>query len=637
VPADAAVISEAADPAHPAFAATTVDNDPAQAVTDHGTHTGGIVASGDATYPGVAPGIDRLIGSGGSAFALGVDTDLGPGAADPAETLSVSFGGPAAADGEDNPADVLTSVFGVGQALAAGNENTDGTPTVGNIGRNVLTVAGFNDVGTLASGDDVVLGSSSRGPTPGGRKKPDLTAPAGAVVAPSAAWASPPANPDFTAMTGTSMAAPHVAGAMTLLEGAGITDPMAQRAILINSARPWDGAATGLAGWAPPQVGWRPEVGWGELDLAAALAGRGNHMLGAVAAGEASYYAATVPAGSRATLAYELRGYFVGFPDPGTQTFAYTQSNLDLRQYEADGTEVPPAPAPPHGGGPDAIDPNDTVEQVRAPAGGPHQVIYKVEAASTVEGAAAEPFAIAAAEPLTALVPPVAVPTGATADPAGPVRCSEPVAIRASLRNDSADLAATEASVAIEPPAGVELVAGDPEQAVSGGELAPAETSAPHSWTVRATSDGPKQVRIAGSGSGFGTELRREATVTVDADCSPPGTRIDAAPGDPTSDPVPRLRFSGSGGASGFECARDGGAYAPCASPLELPGLAEGAHRVAVRAVDAAGNRDPSPASASFTVDRSVRGPGLRVASARLGAGGRRAGSVRIRTGEPAV
>jgi hypothetical protein len=634
VPADAAVISEAADPTHPAFAGTTVDNDPTQAVTDHGTHTGGIIASGDATYPGVAPGIDRLIGSSNELYALGIATDLGPGATDPAETFNISFGGPAANEDEDKPDDILTQVFGVGQAFGAGNDNVDGTPTVGNIGRNVLTVAGFNDVGTVASTDDVVLGISSRGPTPGGRKKPDLTAPAGAVVAPSAAWASPPANPDFTAMTGTSMAAPHVAGAMTLLEGAGIPDPMAQRAILINSARPWDGAATGLAGWAPPQVGWRPEVGWGELDLTAALAARGNNMLGAVAAGEASYYAATVPAGARATLAYELRGYFVGFPDPGTQTFAYTQSNLDLHQYEADGTEVMPAPAPPHGGGPDAIDPNDTVEQVRAPAGAPHQVIYKVEAASTVEGAAAEPFAIAAAQPLTPLDPPVALPNGAAADPAGPVRCSKPVTITTSVRNDSADLAATDAAVGIELPSGIELVAGDAEQEVSDGELDPSETSAVHSWTVQATSDGPKQVRIVGTGSGFGTELRREAAVTVDADCSPPGTRIDAAPTDPTSDPVPRFRFSGSGGPSGFECALDGAAYAPCTSPLELPGLAEGTHDFAVRAVDAAGNRDPSPASAAFTVDRSVRGAGLRTASTRLRDRGRRAGSVRVRLGE---
>ncbi len=168
------------------------------------------------------------------------------------------------------------------------------------------------------------------------------------MIAPSALWNTPPSNPDFTGASGTSFSAPHVAGAMTLLEGAGIGDPMAQRAILINSARDWNGMNTGLEGWAAPQTGWRPEVGWGELDLAAALAERGNYQLGSVRGGEAAFYRATVPTGAKATLAYELRGFFVGFPNPGTQTIKYTQSNLDLRQYLASGVEVvgPPDPEP---------------------------------------------------------------------------------------------------------------------------------------------------------------------------------------------------------------------------------------------------------------------------------------------------
>jgi hypothetical protein len=107
---------------------------------------------------------------------LGVDTESSEAAEDPAETINISFGSAASWDDEDNKDDVLTNVFGVGQAFGAGNENIDGTPTVGNIGRNVLTVGGFNDVGTVDPTDDVVLGISSRGPTPGGRKKPDLTA-----------------------------------------------------------------------------------------------------------------------------------------------------------------------------------------------------------------------------------------------------------------------------------------------------------------------------------------------------------------------------------------------------------------------------------------------------------------------------
>jgi Subtilase family len=632
VPADAAILSEAVDPSHPAFGEVDVDNDPTQAVTDHGTHTGGIIASGDATYPGVAPGLDTIIGSSNELYALGLPE--GSGAEDPAEVISVSFGAPATNDNAANSDDILTNVFGVGQAFAAGNENVDGTPTVGNIGRNVLTVGGFNDVGTVSSADDVVLGISSRGPTPGGRKKPDLTAPGGSVIGPSAAWNSPPSNPDFTAMSGTSFAAPHVAGAMALLEGAGIGDPMAQRAILINGARDWDGASTGLDGWMPPQVGWRPEVGWGELDLTTALAERGNFRLGAVREGEAAYFAAAnVTAGSKATLAYELRGYFVGFPDPGTQTLTYTQSNLDLRQYLTNGTEVMPPPAPPHGGGPDAIDPNDTVEQVRAPAAGPHDVVYKVAANSTVEGANAEPFAVAGAVPLTALEPAVVQPTQVTAEPNGPVRCGRPVTVDALLTNGSNDLEATNASVTLETPGAIEISDGSPEQAVSGGDLAPGETSERHSWTVRATVDGSKHLTVSGTGGAFETDFVRSQAVTVDADCVPPATAIQAGPAGTVNDEAPRFSFSATGG-DAFQCSVDDGPFRACTSPVTLAGLADGDHAFAVRALDTAGNVDPTPARRKFRLDRRVAGAGLHPQSARIGPGARFLGSVRVRVGE---
>ena len=617
VAADAAIESEAADPTHPAFSAVTVDNDPETAVSDHGTHTGGIIASGDATFKGVAFGIDRLIGSAGVAYALGLDVDGENGAADPAEVISLSFGSTAASDDADDGDDVLTSVFGVGQAQGAGNDNVDGTPSVANIGRNVLSVGAFNDVGTVDSSDDVVLGVSSRGPTPGGRKKPDLTAPGGAVIAPSSLWNSPPSNPDFTGASGTSFSAPHVAGAMTLLEGAGIGDPMAQRAILINSARDWNGTTTGLDGWAPPQASWRPEVGWGELDLDRALAERGNYQLGDVRGGDAAFYRATVPVGAKATLAFEMRGFFVGFPNPGTQTIKYTQSNLDLRQYLLDGSEVPPPTDPGHGGGPDAVDPNDTVEQVRAPAGGPQQITYKVEASSSVVGADAEPFAITAAAPLSKLEAPDVRPVDIGATSTGAVRCGVPVTVTASLRNDSDDLVAGDAEVTLDPPVGVDLVSGQATQEVSAGDLEAGATSEQHSWTVQATTDGPKEISISGVGTGLGTPFTKSEEIIVDADCTPPGTTIDAGPIGPTNDSTPTFSFSSEAGST-FECALDGLTFQVCDDPFTAGELADGTHSFAVRAVDEVGNVDASPAESQFLVDTLVSGPESKLLSRRL-------------------
>lgn len=60
--------------------------------------------------------------------------------------------------------------------------------------------------------------------------------------------------------------------------------------------------------------------------------------------------------------------------------------------------------------------------------------------------------------------------------------------------------------------------------------------------------------------------------------------------------------FSGAPGAS-FECALDGAAFSPCASPVSLAGLAAGSsHVFAARAVDA-GLVDPTPVIQRFTID----------------------------------
>ncbi|MGH9023510.1 MAG: DUF7594 domain-containing protein, partial [Acidimicrobiia bacterium] len=52
-----------------------------------------------------------------------------------------------------------------------------------------------------------------------------------------------------------------------------------------------------------------------------------------------------------------------------------------------------------------------------------------------------------------------------------------------------------------------------------------------------------------------------------------------------------------------FECAMDGLAFAPCTSPHSYSGLPAGAHTFEVRAIDPAGNVDPTPARRSWTVN----------------------------------
>jgi Bacterial Ig-like domain/WD40-like Beta Propeller Repeat len=64
------------------------------------------------------------------------------------------------------------------------------------------------------------------------------------------------------------------------------------------------------------------------------------------------------------------------------------------------------------------------------------------------------------------------------------------------------------------------------------------------------------------------------------------------------------VAFSSNDEEATFECKLDDGNFEPCTSPKEYPDLAEGsAHTFEVRAVDTAGNTDPTPASRTWTAD----------------------------------
>ena len=88
-------------------------------------------------------------------------------------------------------------------------------------------------------------------------------------------------------------------------------------------------------------------------------------------------------------------------------------------------------------------------------------------------------------------------------------------------------------------------------------------------------------------------------------DATPPQTKIDSAPRKRAAARSARFAFSSSEPAT-FQCQRDGGSFAPCRAPKTYKSIAGGAHRFAVRAVDPAGNVDPSPAVYSWTVGQAV-------------------------------
>jgi Domain of unknown function (DUF1929) len=89
-------------------------------------------------------------------------------------------------------------------------------------------------------------------------------------------------------------------------------------------------------------------------------------------------------------------------------------------------------------------------------------------------------------------------------------------------------------------------------------------------------------------------------TFTVDA--TPPDTTITSGPSGTITRNDASFGFSASEAGSRFRCRLDSAAFEGCASPKAYSNLASGTHRFGVRAIDRAGNLDPTPAIRNFTV-----------------------------------
>ncbi|MGK5673671.1 S8 family serine peptidase [Micromonospora sp. URMC 106] len=226
-----AVLDSGIDLEHPDFAgkvATSRDFSGKGTVEDghgHGTHVASIVAgsgaAADGRYRGVAPGATLAVGkvlddSGSGTFDAVLAGMQWAAVEARARVVNMSLGS-LPTDGSD-PMSValneLTREHGTLFVVAAGNHGADETVSTPAAADAALAV------GSVSVGDELSR-FSSRGPRYGdGAAKPDLAAPGADIVAARPADVDPlgdAVGDAYQRMSGTSMAAPHVAGSAALL------------------------------------------------------------------------------------------------------------------------------------------------------------------------------------------------------------------------------------------------------------------------------------------------------------------------------------------------------------------------------------------------------------------------------------
>jgi len=201
----------------------------------HGTHTAGTIAAvgnNGAGVIGVAYGAKvvpvRVLGRGGGytsdivdgiTWASGGTVAGAPVNANPAEVINMSLGGAGACSSTYQNAINAAVGRGTTVVVAAGNDNADSSGFTPASCANVIDVAATNKSGTRASYSN--YGSLIDVAAPGG-DSPDCTT---LIVSTGNSGTRGPSTENYLCMAGTSMATPHVAGTVALMQAVRGTKP----------------------------------------------------------------------------------------------------------------------------------------------------------------------------------------------------------------------------------------------------------------------------------------------------------------------------------------------------------------------------------------------------------------------------
>ena len=439
-PFDFGIVDSGVVQDHPAFSCATIfiQHPDSTIINPHGTHVAGIAISCDSTYQGGIQDVDAVIWAnrGGSSdqFLTMSNMDWMMTAPQLPEVInhSQSYGIANVDDYNSNDSfyDAFIDFYDTMVIKSAGNEGwgddttdcshsdpVEPAPCITHpaTAYNLITVANMDDGDSLPLGNDVRHESSSVGPTVGGRRKPDITAPGTNIKSTNSEWDGATGadltdtcgdettvGDDFIECSGTSMAAPHVAAAIVLMEDGGNHIPMAQKAVLLNTTHAWSSNETEMLFDDGLVQGshWDMSYGWGYLNMTQANIHKDDYFTGSVISkndtatpDDYKLYKGHMYENERATLVWQKRAdtYVAGAPATGLRNL----SDLNIRLFdETTGVEED-----------SDLDGNDNVHQVAATHGS--SKVIKVYAWDSVfDGATSETYALATQENFVEASPP---------------------------------------------------------------------------------------------------------------------------------------------------------------------------------------------------------------------------------------
>ena len=252
---------------------------PASNSSWHGTHVAGTIAAVTNNAVGVAGTAFnakivpvRVLGKCGGytsdiadaiVWASGGTVSGVPANANPAEVINMSLGGSGSCSTTYQNAINGAVSRGTTVVVAAGNSNTNVSSAVPANCPNVIAVAATTSAGARASFSNYGTGI-------------DISAPGASILSTLNTGTTVPGSASYASYNGTSMAAPHVAGVVALMQAAATTalTPAQVESILKSTARPLPGACSGGCGAGianadaavvAAQGGGNPNPGTGEL------------------------------------------------------------------------------------------------------------------------------------------------------------------------------------------------------------------------------------------------------------------------------------------------------------------------------------------------------------------------------------